>query len=159
MGSKRGIDESGAPLAYYPHVVVPNGVRLYFFVDEGAPLPVDQGWIIYRALMKKYKTVEDYENIQKLPGFREHTEPTVLNYIITGDASWVDSETKLKASGIFVMGDEEHKDLRTHYIFPAAQEPAHQFYSTLSFFTDGRRKWMPRDEVYWVTCRSYGNPT
>jgi hypothetical protein len=151
---KKGIDAPESSRAHKPPVQVPNGVRLYFFVDDGLGLPVDQGWVIYRLLMKKLKTPEDYMNIQALPGFREHTEPTVPNYVVTGEGSWIDPESGLLASGIFVMGDEGHEDLRKYYIYPGAPNPAQRAYSLKMFFNDPSLTWQPGDEVYWVACRS-----
>jgi hypothetical protein len=151
---KKGIGAPESSRAHLPPVEVPNGVRLYFFVDEGAPLPVDQGWRIYHLLMKKNKTVEDLMKIRELPGLRQHTDPTVANYVIRGDPRWVDRTTGLSASGIFVMGDERHDDPRTYYLHPGAQDPAHRVYSLKKLFNDARHTWQPGDEVYWVACRA-----
>jgi hypothetical protein len=154
---KNGIGAPESSRAHSAPVTVPNGVRLYFFVDEGAPLPVDQGWHIYHLLMKKDKTVEDLMNLRRLPGLREHTEPTVTNYLIQGDARWVDPKTGKLASGIFVMDDEDHMNPMTYYLYPGASNPADRIYSLKKLFTDGRRTWRPGDEVYWVACRSRMN--
>jgi hypothetical protein len=151
---KKGINAPESSRAHKPPVQVPNGVRLYFFVDEGGALPLEQSWQIYHLLMKKYKTPEDLENIGKLPGLRQHDQPTVTNYVIRADARFYDPKTGLSASGIFVMGDERHDDPRTYYLHAHHVEAAHRIYSVKMLFNDGKRTWQPGDEVYWVACRS-----
>jgi hypothetical protein len=152
---KKGAGAPESTRAYPPPGPVPPGVRLYFFVDEGAPLDVNEGWRIYRLLMKKLKTPEDLDNIQAIPGLREHDQPTVPNYVLTGDGSWTDSETKLSASGIFVMGDQFHQDSRKRYISPNAPTPLGKICSMKMLFRGDHVTVNAGDSVYWVACRCW----
>lgn len=126
---------------------LPNGVRFYFFEDEGVALAVDKAWKIYDLLMKPFRTAQDYVAVSKIPGYRMFDKPALPNYKLTGDDSWIDPRTKKLASGIFVLGDTYHKDPETLYIQNG------QWYSLSEFLSYGT--WMPGDQVYWLACRSW----
>jgi hypothetical protein len=129
-------------------VQIPKGVRFYFFEDEKVPLAVNKAWTIYDLVMKRGATGQDYVAISQVPGYRMFDKPALPDYAITGDDSWIDKHGQL-ASGIFVFGDEFHRDLRTLYIRQG------QWYSLSEFFADPTVTWNPGDQVYWLACRSW----
>jgi hypothetical protein len=141
----------------WENIKVPAGVEIYFFVDEGAGLPVDKGWKIYHRLMMRNKTPGDLDFIftPAISGIRQHKGSIVPNYWIWGDKKWTDPQNGQCASGIFVAGDEFHQDPRRFYIYPNSPQCPHNLYGLKNFFYDGSVTWQPGDQVFWVACRSW----
>jgi hypothetical protein len=127
-------------------VHIPPGVRMYFFDPEDAIMSMDKGWRAYNLVMKSGHTSQDYIAISKLPGYKKYEGVAVPDYAMTGDDSWIDNHRQL-GSGIFIFGDELHKDRRTKYMHSG------EWYRLSQFFND--RQWKPGDQVYWLACRKW----
>ena len=96
--------------------------------------------------MKSGHTSRDYIDISKISGYHKYDNPAIPDYAITGEASWIDKHQQ-SASGIFIFGDEFHRDPRTKYI------QAGEWYFLSQFFAE--RQWSAGDQVYWLACRSW----
>jgi hypothetical protein len=125
-------------------IPVPPGVKFVQFVPEATLLDSGvAGWPGYNCLMQ---SPPDFAGVSRIPGYNVFSGVSLPNYVMSGDASWIDSNG-LSASGIFVAGDTFHRDPQTYLLQPGDQYTLKQFFAYPDL--------QAGDTIYWLACRAW----